>query len=202
MKKGKLKRWIRRNRTVVFIFVFLFIFPLAVGMVYAIPIPQIIMVEAGDLLSFYGVAFGLIGSYVAYSENRRKEIVSHRRELYPKLRTELKLVNDEDGIFELTVYNDTKLPLQTIFLYDCYAQMDLQPKEIFYVSFQGVREETYKNKRLFNVDIGDQNMDADGYPKYIQICCDDAERRMWDCIFDLRGSGDERFYYPCSFEIV
>ena len=201
MKKGKLRRLIRSHKKELFLFVLLLIFPLVVGMIYAIPIPQIVMVEAGDLLSFYGVAFGLIGSFVVYSDKKRKEIESRCRELQPKLRTELRLVDEEDGIFEMTVYNDTPQPLQTIFLYDCYAQMNLQCKEIFYVAFQGVREKEYNNKRLFDIDIGEQNLDADGYPKYIQICCDDAEKRMWNCIFDLRRSGNDRFYYPSTFSI-
>ena len=43
----------------------LFCFPLGVGAIYALPLPRIINVEAGDLLAYYGTTFGIIGSFVA-----------------------------------------------------------------------------------------------------------------------------------------
>ena len=202
MKKQKFKKTVKKYKVTILVASVPFIFPLVVGAVYALPLPQIIMVEAGDLLSFYGVAFGIMGSYITYANNKKKEEASKNEKLKPKLRVELEMDDVGEEIFKLTVYNDTRNILHTIFLYDCFAKMNLNHKEVFYVAFKGAREEYHKNQRLFNIDMGEGYLEEDGYPKFVQICCDDEEKRMWDCTFDLRGRKNERFYYPRNFEII
>ena len=202
MKHWTIRKFIKRCNVTILIAIFLFLFPLIIGAVYALPLPQIIMVDAGDLLSFYGLAFGIMGSYITYANNKKKSEASKNENLKPKLYVELELVDREEKIFKLTVYNDTRNILQTIIVYDCYAQMNLSRVEEFYVVFEGAQRKHYNGKKLFNVEIGDGELEDDGYPKYVQILCDDEEKRMWNCTFDIRGAKSERFYYPRNFEII
>lgn len=197
-----MKRYIKRFKTEIIVALVLLIFPLIVGAFYALPIPQYILVDAGDLLSFYGVAFGLFGTYVSYAESRKKERRTRNAELKPNLRVDLRLVDIDDKIYRLIVYNNTTQPLYSVFLYDCFVGETLSAKEEIFVTYEGARVKEYNGKKLFNVDLGDEGLDREGYPTYIQICCDDAKKRMWDCTFDARGKGEDRFYYPRNFEII
>ena len=73
MKNKKIfRKYLKRNKYFVGLFVVLFMFPIIVGLIYAIPIPQFVAVDSGDLLAYYGTTFGIIGSFITYRHELNK----------------------------------------------------------------------------------------------------------------------------------
>ncbi|MDY2791731.1 MAG: hypothetical protein SOT76_03200 [Eubacteriales bacterium] len=205
-RKSRKCLWVKKlwtkYRTVIVITMIVLLFPLVIGAIYMIPIPRLIALDARDLLSFYGTALGLLGTYIVYTEGKKKEQYEKNEKLRPRIAVGLKLVDTDEGVFELTVYNNTELPLRSVFLYDIYATVDLGEKEKFYLAFDDARNKEYNGSRMFNVEVGDREIDEDGYPRYIQIFCNDAENRMWECLFDLRSLSGEKYYCLRTVELM
>lgn len=45
-------------------------------------------------------------------------------------------------------------------------------------------------------------IDTDGYPKYIQLLCDDKDGNAWNgCYYKVKDC-DKIYYYPRDFEII
>ena len=62
----------RNNKIVMIIVITVLIFPLLVGAIYALPLPQVIAVESGDLLAYYGTSLGILGSFITYQAERKR----------------------------------------------------------------------------------------------------------------------------------
>ena len=45
-------------------------------------------------------------------------------------------------------------------------------------------------------------IDRDGYPRYVQLICDDKEGNAWDCCYHKVKDCDKIYYYPRDFEII
>ena len=58
-------------------------FPIIIGMFYALPIPQIVAVDSGALLAYYGTIFGIIGSFITYRQELKKRKKERIKELKP-----------------------------------------------------------------------------------------------------------------------
>lgn len=72
-RKKKITAFFESNRTAVWIAIVLLVFPIIVGLIYALPLPQVIAVSSEDMLSFYGTAFGIFGSFILYRLEKKNE---------------------------------------------------------------------------------------------------------------------------------
>ena len=79
-----LKRKIKYQKTAVLLFAGLLLFPIAVGLIYKIPV-SFVDIEIGDLLSFYAVALGLFASFLTYREIRKSKSACETRSIKAKI---------------------------------------------------------------------------------------------------------------------
>ena len=80
---------LKKHKTEIIFCILLFLFPILVGLIYALPLPQVIKVESGDLLGYYATTFGILGSFYTYRQEKRKSHIEHLRELRPCLIVEI-----------------------------------------------------------------------------------------------------------------
>lgn len=203
MKKySKFKRWIRKNKIIILIFIALFLFPLIVGGIYAIPLPRIIDVEAGELLAYYGATFGIIGSFVAYRMEVRKKEKERIQELKPVFSVEVKPIDGNDGMFNIEIINHSTQLLTYLSFYDEFVSSIVQKN----YSFKATYNKTIKEKNLlnptFNITMDPDITDSDGYPKYVQLICNDKEGNAWNCCYYRVKDCDKSYYYPRDFEMI
>lgn len=194
----KVKMFFRKFKIHIFLFVGLLIFPLIVGGFYALPCKQVIAVECGDLLAFYSTALGIFSSFVTYRAERAKEKREKTSRFKPQMFVEV--IEDEgNDCFVMTLQNLSDSILSSVYLYDTYIGNVLEKNKTFNLCINKSSDESEELKRKLEnvISIYDKDLiDEDGYPKYIQICCDVPNGDMWNCCFDKRVDGKERYYYP------
>lgn len=198
----KIKRWFKNNKKTVLLFGFVLILPLAIGGIYALPLPQIIAIDSGDLLAYYGTAFGIIVSFIVY----RHEIKTKRKEktqyLKPLFFVEVEPIDNTLGLFSVKINNHSEQPLSYLYFYDEFIEAHIQKQYLFRVAYNKTIEQTKTIKPEFNITIDSEIIDSDGYPKYIQILCDDKEGNMWNCCYYKVKDCEKIYYYPRDFEIM
>ena len=59
-------------------------------------------------------------------------------------------------------------------------------------------KEEQELQQYANIAIDSEILDRDGYPKYIQIACDDNEGNIWVCEFEKHKIGSETVYRPLA----
>ena len=203
-KRKKLKKYSvkKRRRT---LFAMLVIFPLIIGLTYALPFPQVIAIESGDLLSYYATVFSILGSvyiFLQESKNRKKD---HENELSPALHVSLEKENEEDDIFEIKIVSLKAGLLFEVFLYDQLICDNISEKQVI------DRKITFKKGRKSNKDdckvlvYQDDDLFKDKmstYPDYIQIVCCDIEHNCWVCDFIRIDGKNGHEYYSVAPRIV
>ena len=85
-------------------------------MIYALPLPQIVAVESGDLLAYYGTTFGIIGSFITYRYETNKNKKEKIKELQPTFVVSVELVNEEANVFSVDIINLSQKTL-TFFIF-------------------------------------------------------------------------------------
>lgn len=204
-KKLKIRKFMHRYRILIVLFISIIVFPLIVGAIYALPCPQIIAVDVSDLLSFYGVTFGLFSSFAIYTHEKEKEKRQHRIKLKPKLIVEV--TKQEASLFEIKITNKTETVLNYVYLYDEFAIASLEKSKSFIVAFDRLTDLSFKINPDFNISSSSITSgesiieEKDGYPKYVLISCDDVEGNSWNCYFYKIHDGNKVFYYPTDFEL-
>ena len=178
------------------------VFPLIIGAIYALPLPQYIAVDAGDLLAFYGTAFGIFVSFYIYQDEKKKIIIAQKSELRPKLLVRVERHNDNENLFDIMVTNQSERMLSYFSMYDTFISEGFPKENKLTVSYCQSTEEQEELNAVFNFTSDDEIIDDDGYPKYIQIICDDAERHSWNCNFFKVRDGSKVFYYPRDWEVM
>ena len=177
---------------------FLFVFPLVVGAIYALPLPQYIAVDSGDLLSYYGVVFGLYASYYTYLDEKKKAKLEHKNELSPALHVEVRKEAGQEHVFDIKITSLKKQVLTDVILYDEPICNILNDTIKLTVAFGN-----QKNNGLIKPDIkvSDSDIPVDkqnGYPDYIQIVCNDVERNCWVCDFQRLTVEHKNLYVPLA----
>lgn len=178
------------------------LFPLLIAVVTCVPCLRSFLPKSGDLLAYYGVIFGLLGSYYKYSEDRRKEKREKEQALTPFFSVELEKEKECDKQYNISITLLKKQLLRDIGLYDEYLCKTMSvgqsiTKTISF-SLSSEEEKRLKKKNDFNITVDGDIMDTDGYPKYIQIVCDDLEGNGWVCDFIKVKHTNEVKYYPTS----
>lgn len=200
-KKPIYKKYIANNKGLFVIGMILFLFPIVVGLIYALPLPQIVAVDSGDLLGYYATVFGIWGSFYTYRLEKRKSEKERRNDLKPHFIVEITEKNKND-VFSLTISNYIKSRVSHLYLYDCFLSSELKEKYNLKVTYLKTIEEEDKLKPNYNITMDDEILDTDGYPKYVQIICDDIEGNTWNCCYHKINDCGKIYYYPRDFEIL
>ena len=198
----KLKKHYKHHKAEYFVSIVLLTIPLALKWIYISLDEKSIVFQPSDILTYFGVAVGMFGSFVVYREEKAKEKKEREDRLRPDFGVHLELVDPEEEIFKLTILLYSESVLRSVYLYDNYCSDRISDQEAFFITYSGAREKAYQGKPLYNISCDDNILDKDGWPHYIQINCDDTERQMWDCIFRKCSDGEHIYYTPSSFSII
>lgn len=176
---NRIQRFWRYHRTSACIALLLLLFPLGVGALYALPLPQIIAIDSGELLNYYAIAFGLFGSAFAYLENKKKNELAKEKESVPHLA--VKLIKSGE-IFLIEMKNAGTTAINDIYLYDQRLKLSLRAGETY-------TEKLIFSKRTDGGDVvciwgyDDFDVDEFGYPDYVQIGVSDSLDRGWSLTY-------------------
>lgn len=199
IKKKKLLKAIKKHRLIITFAIIIFVFPLIVGWAYHLPLPQIIAVTSGDLLAYYGTAFGIYLSFVTYSHEKKKEEKERNRDLRPKIIVNLIKDTNQPELLLLTVNNFGKSVYRYIYLYDKYVSLALSDSLNLKISFN--LSDKYAKEIGSEYNIHEIAL-SDGYPNYIQLDLDDVDGNNWDCCFHKVNDNGKIYYHPECFEIM
>lgn len=201
-RKNKNIRWIRNNKGICSIIVGVMMFPVLVGWIYSLPLPQFVAVDSGDLLSYYGVVFGIVSSFVIYRLELNKKEKERETELKPVFVVDVTLFDEKNGIFIVRIVNQTQKGLYFLNLYDEFVSSEVRKHYEFKVTYLKYDEELENLEIDYNITMDSDIIDADGYPKYIQLICDDSSRNAWNCYYCKIKDGDKTYYYPREIELI
>jgi len=191
----------RKNKIVIIIVAIVLIFPLLVGAIYALPLPQVIAVESGDLLAYYGTSMGILGSFITYQSERKKADKERAQKMKPIFAVEVCKSQDEQGLFDISITKLSEKPLSYMYLYDEFVSAAVSNKCVFKVMFCQIDANKIQDLD-FNVTMDPEIMDNDDYPKYVQILCEDADGNTWNCCYYKVKNGNQIYYYPRDIEML
>ena len=197
-----LKLWIKANKVATCGLVGLLLFPLIIGFIYWLPLPQIIAVDSGELLAYYGTVFAILGSFVGYRIEMRKKEKEKNNKLRPFFIVNVNRIDEENGIFEVNVKHKSKDILSYLYFYDTFISDEVKEEYTFIVTYLNLLEDIDAKDIYINVTMDDEIMDNEGYPKYVQLLCNDIEGNLWDCCYYKVKDFDNIYYYPREVEIV
>lgn len=198
--KRFIKNIIKKNKNVKWIVIVLLAFPIVVGGIYALPLPQVIAVEPGDLLSYYGTAFGILGSFIIY----RLEVNKQRKEKLKELRPSfvVSVEKDDSGKFTVNIINHSQSRLFYLYYYDEFVSPEIKEKYSFTTAYNCIKSKEEELKTDYNITMDKGIIDEDGYPKYVNLICDDCEGNTWNCCYNKVRDCNNVIYYPEAPEIV
>lgn len=144
-------------------------------MIYAIPIPQIIALDSGDLLAYCGTAFGIIGSFLTYRYEINKNKKERLKEIKPTFIVEVTELDPSLKLFNINIINQTKHRISYLYIYDTFVSSTVLDRYSFKITYNKSVDETEEIKPDYNINADLNILDEDGFPKYIQLNCDDIE---------------------------
>lgn len=208
-KLSKIKITNRRTKNYFKVLIAIIVFPLFVGWIYTWPFSQIIDVDCGDLLSFYGTAAGILSSVWIYLDEKarqKKEKESLRR---PNLYVTLDKDISKDK-FTLTIHNLSDCPVRNTYLYEKYLFDILSGNGKMSKNIEIIdsRNKTSSDRSAdVIIDIksdvfNDFEMDNKGYPKFIDLYCEDSDGEFWLCVYKHMSEKENSFYSLYSIELI
>ena len=198
-KKSKLKMWAERN-LIPLVCIIIILFPLAIGLFYALPFPQIIKVESGDLLAFYGTMGGIVFSFWTYRREKAKEKRQRDKELRPQIMVEL-MKQKKSPVFEVSIHNLSSKPLRYVWFHEASIAQMVKQEITFTASYSLSSADVTKYDPDHNICSDENIIDQTGYPVYVQILCEDYDGNTWNCCFH-KVNDSPIYYYPDVFEII
>lgn len=188
-----MKRIFKSNKFSVIYMSFVFILPLVIGFIKSMNLPNIINISSSELLTYYGSAITIIGSVNIVMNKKEKIEKSKYSSLKPKFIIDITKNNDDIFVFEIK--NQNQLQYSCLYVYDEHIKNVMNDNEIISLTFNK------KTENVLNINNADI-IDYDGYPKYFQLCCDDIDGNMWNCVFTKINDAGKVYYYPKSTELV
>lgn len=176
------------------IFVILFFFSLVVGFIYGLPIPQIIDIDSGSLLAYYGTAFGIFASFLTYRLQQKNAKEERFNELKPRILIKVDKCECTENMFAIQIDNIPKR--KYLYLYDEIVPENIEEKLKLCVLYCSIKEKQEEFKDEYDIAVDDQLIDSDGYPEYVQILFEDIHGNGWECCFDKIKDGSSIYYYP------
>lgn len=181
----KAKKFIKRkNNPIIAIGVILSVLPILVGAIYAIPCKQIINVDSGDLLSFYGTACGIFSSFIMYRFEQDKKEKERNREIRPRLTLQFEKL-DEAGKFKAKLTNMGNTVLQHI-----------------YINETRISEALYSEKSIEKEVVLNEIELKSGYPESVPVNCEDIDGDFWCFLFVQINDMGQIYYSIDDYGIV
>lgn len=175
--------------------------PLLVSLVYVIQLFKTRIIEPGELLSFFGTAYGISASFILYRLEQAKERKKRRAETKP---TFLLTVTKDDvspEVFYIEIINPKNECSYTfVYLYDEFAFQQLNKEQSISICY-GQSEETQSNLKA-SLNITEDIKMIDGYPEYVQVLCDDHDGNSWRCCYFKVNGANDFYYYPREIELM
>ena len=187
---------------VILLFLAIFLFPIIIGAIYAMPLPQFVDVESGDLLAYYATTFGIIGSFITYQHKVRKSKKEKIKELKPTFVVEVDRVDEELDVFRVNIINLSQQSVTFLHFYDEFIATIVNDKYSLKTTFNKSIEEIESIDLDYNITMDSEIIDTDGFPKYIQLLCNDSEGNFWNCCYYKVRDCNKVYYYPRDFEII
>lgn len=200
MKKSRMKigLWFDRHLCKYEIIAIVLCFPLFIGGIYALPIPQVIAVDVGELLTYYATAFGILGSFMQYRYEVKKRKKERNKELKPTLEVQVSR-NADEKTFNIKVKNYSDKILKVFDIYEHLVEENAEKERLFRVGYNLPEKDVQSLcGGVINVEMERNIIGDDGYPKSVMLLCEDIDENMWLCNFNRVGS----YYYPEDFEIL
>ena len=200
--KLKIKMFRKSKASYIGMVFLLTVFPFALRTIYCEQLAEKVVIEFGNLLTYYGTALGIFFSFVTYRMEERKKKKERDAKLEPFLSVELSKENDNSKVFLLRITDHTESVLTSFYIYDEFLAETLSSGGDFRLSYNQSGEDAKKLNVAHNITVDSNIVDKDGFPKYIQICCDDIYNDMWNCIYSKTNDCGRIHYYLRSREIV
>lgn len=198
----KIKAFFKQNRVITILWIFLFAFPLVIGGVYALPLPQIIAVDSGNLLAYYGTAFGIFASFIIWHFEKKKQKKQRIKELKPVFLIKISLIDSVEELFTVDIINCSEHLLSYMYFYDEFVEERFKERYSFRTTYNKTVEQQERLKPRFNITVDADIIDSDGYPKYVQIMCNDRDGNFWNCCSRKVKDCEKIYYFPEDFEII
>ncbi|MBP5261117.1 MAG: hypothetical protein J6Z43_03200 [Clostridiales bacterium] len=195
IKKRKTSRLIKNNSDIAVLLVALLVFPIIVGFIYALPLPQIVAIDSGDLIGFYGTSFGIVISFIIYRKEINNKEKERNLEIKPVFVVGVEHYNKETGVYIINVDNHSPKPISNLYIYDEFVESSPRKHYSFEVTYNKTKEEEDRIKPEFNITLDSEIIDEDGYPSYIQILCDDRDGNGWSFDYNKVINGERPIYY-------
>lgn len=197
-----LKKFFKSNKYLIILFVLLFLFPIVIGLFYALPLPQIVAVGSGDLLAYYGAFSGIVGSFVTYRIEIAKRKKERIKEIKPVFIVEVKKINEDIGIFSIDIINRSQKTVAFLYLYDEFISPIINEKYSFKITYNKSIDDIKRINPDYNITMDSEIVDTDGFPKYIQLLCNDSDGNDWNCYYDKIENCDKVYYFPSDVKII
>lgn len=199
--KNNIKRHLKKPIAILVLFIILT--PAIIESIYSLPIKHYPNVDASSLLSFYGTSFGIIGSFWLYKSEKKLGEEKRKKELQPSFLAEV--VSNEYGIFNIRIRSLAQSVFTHLYLYDePWVEMASKDMNVC-VSFCETKEDFQKLRHQgaqMNITVDEDIIQPDGYPKYIQLTCEDVDKDTWLCDFYKVNDCGKIIYYQRIPEIV
>lgn len=166
-----LKRQIKYQKTAVLLLVGLLLFPIAVGLIYKIPV-SFVDIEIGDLLSFYAVALGLFASFLTYRESENRKALARQEALRPKFELSIKF-NDNKERLIFFIKNTTENDYIVNYIELDYSEIEDET----------VRRLNARNQIEFEIESWDEK-----YPERISVGIKDTDGHEWAVGFEHQSN--------------
>ena len=184
----KVIRYIKKQKSIILLVVIIFCFPFLIALTLKIPFMSCIDLNISDCLLFYGTSLGIFSAFLTYQHEKKKADKDRQAEVKPIVTVELKKITEE--LFQITIYNHSKSRLSYLYLYDQFISEEFVRKQSFRVAYLNPKVESD-----YNITMDYDIIGKDGYPKYIQILCEDVDKNTWDLCFYKISNGDNTYHY-------
>ncbi len=195
------KRYLKKNM-IRFCVVIMLIFPIIVGGMYSEIIPENTPIKAGDLLAYYGVAFGILNSFIYYRIEKKEKEKERNNKLRPAFSVNVEQNKETSLIFKISIKKICDSNLMYMHLYDEFISSYVEKEYCFYVTYNQTIENVKDIDTDYNITMDELIIDTDGYPKYVQIICNDTDNNSWDCCYYKIKDCDKYYYYPRDIDII
>lgn len=195
----KIKAVIKNYKITIMFIVIMLLIPIIVGVIYAIPIPQVLMVESGDVLSYYATSLGIIGSFITYREEKKKEKKERNRDIRPKLVLEVEQNKEKENIFKVDIRNIGKTSIQSVSVFDreiCSCLEEGKTKTIN-VKFTDGYKSDEDDSISINYNVQDIELN-NGIPNCFLILCNDVDNQLWGLYYDKLPNEANKLYYSLN----
>lgn len=194
MNFSKVKLFFKKYVYIIIIIIIIIV-PLIIGLIYGLDFPQIIAIDSGDLINYYAIVCGAIGSVWIYLDTKRKEQREKYFEFKPKFALQLKKIDEKYFKYSLSITN-------------CDKRNDVKEVEVCMVHVFGIIEagktkeveiafECVENvEYVIDYDVTEYvKCNNEDYPKDILITCRDINGDNWECYFRAITNGLDNIYY-------